>query len=59
MFTKVTLIHLALQKTVLADNGTDTFMSRREYMQTNVPVFILCDLTHSHITVFCPKTSFL
>lgn len=27
----------------------------RKYVQMNVPVFILCDLTHSHITGLCTK----
>ena len=27
----------------------------RKYVQINVPVFILCDLTHSHITGLCTK----
>lgn len=49
--------NLFLQRTVLADNKMALTASclGGKYMQMNVPVFILCDLTHSHITGLCTK----
>ena len=51
------VINLFLQKTVLTDNkmALTTLCLGGKYMQMNVPVFILCDLTHSHVIGLCTK----